>query len=51
MPPATADAILEYIEHGTEPGGSPATGTAERVLGRPPLSFEQWAADHAPDFS
>ena len=51
MPPEIAQAIIEYLVHGTEPGGSPATDVAQRVLGRPPLSFRQWAADHTTNFN
>lgn len=51
MPPEIAQAIIEYLVHGTEEGGSPATDTALRVLGRPPLPFRQWAADHTADFN
>jgi uncharacterized protein YbjT (DUF2867 family) len=29
----------------------PVTGTVEELLGRPALTFRQWAADHAADFS
>ncbi|MFI7701811.1 NAD(P)H-binding protein [Nonomuraea sp. NPDC049480] len=29
----------------------PVTDTVERLLGRPALTFRQWAADHAADFS
>jgi len=50
MPPETAQAIIEYLAHGLEEGGSPATDTARRVLGREPLPFRRWAADHTADF-
>jgi uncharacterized protein YbjT (DUF2867 family) len=47
--PETVDAVLKFIAS-TANGGSPATDTIERVLGRPALPFEQWASDHAADF-
>jgi hypothetical protein len=31
-------------------GGSPATDTAQRVLGRPAAPFAQWAREHASGF-
>lgn len=46
----TAAAVVEFITAATE-GGSPATDTVRRVLGRPPLSFARWAADHAAAFA
>jgi hypothetical protein len=51
VPPEIARAILDYLVHATEEGGSPATGTARRVLGRSPISFREWAADHLADFT
>ncbi|MEU5433645.1 NAD(P)H-binding protein [Streptomyces sp. NPDC020719] len=45
----TAAAVVELIAAATK-GGSPATDTARRVLGRPPLPFARWAADHAAAF-
>ncbi|WP_433087932.1 SDR family oxidoreductase [Dactylosporangium sp. CA-052675] len=47
---ATAAAILEFVRHALEPGGSPVTGTFTRVTGRRPASFAQWARDHAAEF-
>jgi uncharacterized protein YbjT (DUF2867 family) len=46
----TAAAIVQFIIENTR-GGSPITQTTQRVLGRSPMSFEQWANDHAADFS
>ncbi|HWO62341.1 MAG TPA: NAD(P)H-binding protein [Umezawaea sp.] len=43
------DAVLEFI-NAARTGGSPATSTAERVLGRRPASFAEWANDHAAEF-
>jgi len=47
--PATVEAILQFQAAAVD-GGSPRTQTVPRVLGRPGLSFEQWARDHAQDF-
>jgi uncharacterized protein YbjT (DUF2867 family) len=47
--PATVEAILQFQAAAMD-GGSPRTQTVPRVLGRPGLSFEQWARDHAQDF-
>ncbi|MGP9016777.1 NAD(P)H-binding protein [Streptomyces sp. BR1] len=44
-----AAAVVEFITAATE-GGSPATDTVRQVLGRPPLPFARWAADHAAAF-
>jgi uncharacterized protein YbjT (DUF2867 family) len=45
--PEVVDAILAFIADAAE-GGSPATDTVERVLGRPGIGFERWAAEHFP---
>ncbi len=45
--PEVVAAILAFIANAAQ-GGSPATDTVERVLGRPGLGFEQWAAEHFP---
>lgn len=45
----TVEAILQFLRAATT-GGSPATDTAERVLGRPALPFARWAEDHAGEF-
>jgi uncharacterized protein YbjT (DUF2867 family) len=47
--PATAAAIVELIAAAAQ-GGSPATDTAHKVLGRPPVPFSQWVRDHREDF-
>ncbi|HEV7963289.1 MAG TPA: NAD(P)H-binding protein [Actinoplanes sp.] len=47
--PEIVDAILEFITAAAS-GGSPATDTAQRVLGRPATPFAQWAREHASDF-
>jgi uncharacterized protein YbjT (DUF2867 family) len=43
------DAIIEFIAAARH-GGSPATATAELVLGRQPASFAQWVGDHVAEF-
>jgi uncharacterized protein YbjT (DUF2867 family) len=43
------NAILEFIAAAAD-GGSPATDTVERVLGRRAVPFAQWAREHAADF-
>ncbi|WHM40431.1 NAD(P)H-binding protein [Streptomyces sp. BPTC-684] len=48
--PAVAASIVQFIVAAAQ-GGSPATGTARRILGRRPLPFAQWAADHAATFA
>lgn len=47
--PEAAASIVQFLTAAAR-GGSPATGTARRVLGRPPLPFARWAADHAARF-
>lgn len=47
--PEVVEAILAFVADAAE-GGSPATDTVERVLGRPATGFDRWAEDHAPDF-
>lgn len=47
--PEYVDAILELIAAAVD-GGSPASDTVQQVLGRPAVSFAQWARDHAADF-
>ncbi|QSB14370.1 NAD(P)H-binding protein [Natronosporangium hydrolyticum] len=45
------DWLLPTIELGLAPGGAvPATGDFERITGRPPRTFAQWARDHVEDF-
>ncbi|QVQ54628.1 NAD(P)H-binding protein [Spiractinospora alimapuensis] len=45
------DWILEQLEASVRyPGPVPPTDTFERLTGRPPRSFTQWARDHAEDF-
>jgi uncharacterized protein YbjT (DUF2867 family) len=48
--PEVAAAIVQFIVAATR-GGSPVTETAQRVLGRAPLPFAQWADDHAAAFA
>ena len=47
--PETVEAIIQVATAAAD-GGSPATATVERVLGRPAVPFAQWAYDHAADF-
>ncbi|KQO59964.1 SDR family oxidoreductase [Curtobacterium sp. Leaf261] len=49
MPETEAAAVLAFLDD-AEAGNSPATATVEQVLGRPPVGFDVWAADHAGDF-
>jgi uncharacterized protein YbjT (DUF2867 family) len=49
MPPHFADATVD-LRAAARDGGSPATETVVRVLGRPPLPFAQWARDHVAEF-
>jgi uncharacterized protein YbjT (DUF2867 family) len=50
MPAGDAEAVLQFLDDAAA-GNSPATGTVERILGRPAVPFDVWAADHAADFS
>lgn len=45
----TFEAILQFLRAATT-GGSPATDTAARVLGRPARPFARWAQEHASEF-
>lgn len=49
MPPPVVEMVLGYLAASVE---SPplVLPTVEKVLGRPALTFGQWAADHAADF-
>jgi uncharacterized protein YbjT (DUF2867 family) len=47
--PATVEAVIQLAAAAAN-GGSPATDTVERVLGRPATSFGEWAYAHAADF-
>ncbi|MFD0692430.1 NAD(P)H-binding protein [Actinomadura fibrosa] len=49
MPAGEAEAVLQFLDDAAA-GNSPATSTVERVLGRPAISFDAWAVDHAADF-
>ncbi|MEV8375350.1 NAD(P)H-binding protein [Kribbella sp. NPDC056861] len=44
------DAILAFIRDAAA-GGSPATNAVQTALGRAPLPYRQWVADHRLDFS
>jgi uncharacterized protein YbjT (DUF2867 family) len=50
MTAAGAEAVARFLDDAAA-GNSPATGTVERILGRPALSFGTWAAEHAADFA
>lgn len=50
QPPEVATAIVDFITAAAR-GESPATPAARRVLGREPLSFAQWAAEHSASFA
>jgi uncharacterized protein YbjT (DUF2867 family) len=50
MPTERAEAVLRFLDDAAA-GNSPATGTVERILGRPALSFESWVTDHAAHFA
>lgn len=46
------DWLLELLADAVEGTGTlPPTDTFERVAGKPPRTFAQWADDHAPDFT
>jgi uncharacterized protein YbjT (DUF2867 family) len=47
--PRVIDAVLQFIAAARH-GGSPATDTVQRVLGRHPVSFAWWASEHAAEF-
>ena len=49
MPAHEAGAVVSFLDDAAA-GNSPATAIVEQILGRPALSFDIWAADHATDF-
>ncbi|MEV6637526.1 NAD(P)H-binding protein [Actinoplanes sp. NPDC051470] len=49
MPAEQAGAVLSFLDDAAA-GNSPMTGTVEQILGRPALSFDIWAIDHAAHF-
>lgn len=49
MPAGEAEAVVQFLDDAAL-GSSPATTTVADVLGRPPIGFDVWAADHADDF-
>jgi uncharacterized protein YbjT (DUF2867 family) len=50
LPPAAVDGLVAaHAALVTTP--EPVTDTVEQLTGRPALTFEQWAVDHAADFS
>lgn len=49
MPAEILDALLDVAESGVDTPAA-VTNTVERVLGRPPRSFRQWARTHREDF-
>src|SRR5450755_3595835 len=49
LPEEIPDRLLGSLAHYAERPG-PSSGTVQQVLGRPALTFAQWAAGHAPAF-
>jgi uncharacterized protein YbjT (DUF2867 family) len=49
LPEEIPDRLLGSLAHYARRPG-PSSGTVQQVLGRPALTFAQWAADHAPAF-
>jgi uncharacterized protein YbjT (DUF2867 family) len=49
LPPEIAEARIRRLAALVE-RDDPTTDTVRRVTGRPPRTFAEWAADHAPDF-
>lgn len=50
-PEEFADWRIELLAVSVDgPGALPPTGTFQRITGRPPRTFAQWALDHASDF-
>jgi uncharacterized protein YbjT (DUF2867 family) len=49
-PPAVVDAFFRFFSQG-EYDDSAVVDTVERITGRPPRTFEQWARDHASAFA
>lgn len=49
MPAEFADAVLDFLTRSLVEG-SPVTGSVQAVLGRAPVRFAAWAAEHAGDF-
>jgi len=47
MPSAYVDALLELYAFMKSGGAAMTTTTVQELLGRPAVSFEQWAANHA----
>jgi uncharacterized protein YbjT (DUF2867 family) len=46
------DWLLELLADAVDGTGMlPPTGTFERIMGKPPRTFAQWADDHAPQFT
>jgi uncharacterized protein YbjT (DUF2867 family) len=51
-PGATVDWMLALLQDALDGSGVlPPTDTFERLTGRPPRTFAQWAADHAKEFT
>lgn len=50
VPEHEAEAVLRFLDD-TAAGSSPATGTVEKVLGRPATPFRVWAHDHVAEFA
>ncbi|GGF37304.1 NAD(P)H-binding protein [Subtercola lobariae] len=50
MPAPEAEAVLQFLDDAAA-GNSPATDATSRILGRPALTFDEWATDHSADFA
>ena len=51
MPEWTADALLEIFDYVAKPLGAKVTNTVAEVAKKAPISFDQFARDHAAAFS
>ena len=51
LPPALADALIEIDQMFIDGFGAPVTDVVDRVVGRPPRSFEAFARDNKVSFS
>ncbi|UFS60909.1 NAD(P)H-binding protein [Subtercola endophyticus] len=49
MPEWEAEAVLQFLDDADD-GNSPATGAVQAILGKPALSYTDWASRHADDF-
>jgi uncharacterized protein YbjT (DUF2867 family) len=51
IPDWYADALLEIFEHVVKPRGSEVTNVVAEIARKPPITFDQFARDHAAAFS